>query len=37
MSELDQHDLQLMEAIRKSGIKLNSFATKNIAVELVKE
>jgi ABC-type bacteriocin/lantibiotic exporter with double-glycine peptidase domain len=36
MSELDQHDLELMEAIRKSGVKLNSFATKNIAAELVR-
>jgi ABC-type multidrug transport system ATPase subunit len=37
MSELDQHDLEVMEAIRRSGVKVTSFATKHISAELVRE
>jgi ATP-binding cassette subfamily B protein len=37
MAELDRYDLDLIEAIRRSGVKVTSFATKNIAVELVRE
>jgi ABC-type multidrug transport system ATPase subunit len=37
MSELSQYDLHVIEAIRKSGVKVNSFATENIAVELVRD
>jgi ATP-binding cassette subfamily B protein len=36
LSELDRHDLDIIEAIGKSGIKVTSFATDNIAAELVK-
>ena len=35
MSELDRDDLELMEAIRKSGIKVTSIATKNIVAHQV--
>jgi ATP-binding cassette subfamily B protein len=37
MSELDRYDLELIEAVRTSGIKVTSLATQNIAVELVRE
>ena len=37
MTELDARDLEMMEIIRKSGVKLHSFTTANIAAQLVME
>jgi ABC-type multidrug transport system ATPase subunit len=37
LSELDRHDLDVIDGIRKSGVKVNSFSTDNIAVKLVRE